>query len=141
MTVSIASVAGAYTVGSPSFFRYILRLREFGLPLSLADQEAIDVLAAVPHALGADEDTPLVSGPGWRVVPAQGDLDWPVLEATPERLRSALERARSILWTHGARCHVTAREIVAIEQELDEVYGVLMRASAAGVAVNVSYVA
>jgi hypothetical protein len=141
MTVSIASVAGAYTVGSPSFFRYILRLREFGLPLSLADQEAIDVLAAVPHALGSEDETPLVSGPGWRVVPAQGDLDWPVLEATPERLRTALERARSILWTHGARCAVTAREIVAIEQELDEVYGVLMRASAAGVAVNVSYVA
>lgn len=141
MTVSIASAAGAYTVGSPSFFHYILRLGEFDLPLSLADREAIDVLGAVPHALGSQDEVSLVSGPGWRVVPAQGELDWPVLEATPERLRTALERARSILWTHGARFHVTAREIIVIEDELEEVYGVLMRAAAAGVAVNVSYVA
>ncbi|HXO16942.1 MAG TPA: hypothetical protein VN909_02105, partial [Candidatus Dormibacteraeota bacterium] len=65
----------------------------------------------------------------------------PVLEATPERLHSALERARGILWTHAARFHVSAGEIAAIEEELDEVYGVLMRAAAAGVAVNISYVA
>jgi hypothetical protein len=138
--VNVASVAGAYTVGSPSFFRYILRLGELGLPLSLADQEAVDVLAAVPHAFGSEDDVTFVSGPGWRVVPAQGELDWPVLEATPERLHSALERARSILWTHAARFRVSVGEIAAIEQELDEVYVVLMRAAAAGVAVNVSYV-
>ena len=36
---------------------------------------------------------------------------------------------------------MSAREIAAIEEELDAVYGVLMRAEAAGVAVNVSYVA
>jgi hypothetical protein len=139
--VNVASTAGAYTVGNASFFRYILRLGELGLPLSLADQEAVDVLAAVPHALGAEEEVAFVSGPGWRVVPAQGDMDWPVLEATPERLHSAFERARSLLWTHAARFRVSAREIAAIESELDEVYGVLMRAAAAGVAVNISYVA
>jgi hypothetical protein len=139
--VNVASTAGAYTVGSTPFFRYILRLGELGLPLSLADQEAVDVLAAVPHALGAEEEIVLISGRGWRVVPAQGELDWPVLEATPERLRSALERARRVLWTHAARFAVTAREMAAIEEELDAVYGVLMRAQAAGVAVNVSYVA
>jgi hypothetical protein len=139
--VNVASAAGAYTVGNASFFRYILRLAELQLPLSLADQEAVDVLAAVPHAFGSEEEVPFLSGPGWRVVPAQGELDWPVLEATPERLRSALERARSILWMHAARFRVTAHEIASIEHELDEVYGVLMRASAAGVAVNVSYVA
>jgi hypothetical protein len=139
--VNVASSAGAYTVGSPSFFRYILRLGELGLPLSLADQEAVDVLAAVPHALGPEEEVSFVSGPGWRVVPAQGEMDWPVLEATPERLHSALERARGILWIHAARFPVSAREIATIEQELDEVYGVLMRAAAAGVAVNISYVA
>jgi hypothetical protein len=138
--VNVASSAGAYTVGSPSFFRYILRLGELGLPLTLADQEAVAVLSAVPHAFGADDEVSFVSGPGWRVVPAQGELDWPVLEATPERLRSALERAQSILWKHAARFPVSARDIAAIEQELDEVYGVLMRAAAAGVAVNVSYV-
>jgi hypothetical protein len=139
--VNVASPAGAYTVGSASFFRYILRLGELGLPLSLADQEAVDVLAAVPHALGAEEEVAFLSGRGWRVVPAQGELDWPVLEATPERLRSAFERAHSILWTHAARFQVSAGEIAAIENELDAVYGVLMRAQAAGVAVNVSYVA
>jgi hypothetical protein len=139
--VNVASTAGAYTVGSASFFRYILRLGELGLPLSLADQEAVDVLSAVPHALGAEEDVAFVSGPGWRVVPPQGELDWPVLEATPERLHSALERARNLLWTHAARFRVSAREISSIESELDEVYGVLMRAAAAGVAVNISYVA
>ncbi len=139
--VNVASPAGAYTVGSVSFFRYILRLGELGLRLSLADQEAVDVLAAVPHALGSEEEVLFVSGPGWRVVPAQGELDWPVLEATPERLHSVLERARGILWAHAARFHVSAREITTIERELDEVYGVLMRAAAAGVAVNISYVA
>ena len=138
--VSVASTAGAYTVGNASFFRYILRLGELGLPLSLDDQEAVDVLAAVPAALGSDEVVPFASGRGWRVIPAQGDLDWPVLEATPERLYSALERARNLLWTHAARFRVTAREIAAIEDELDAVYGVLMRAEAAGVAVNVTYV-
>ena len=138
--VNVGSAAGAYTVGNGSFFRYILRLGELGLSLSMDDQEAVDVLAAVPAALGPDEEVSLASGRGWRVVPAQGDLDWPVLEATPERLYSALERARNLLWTHAARFRVTAREIAAIEDELDAVYGVLMRAEAAGVAVNVSYV-
>lgn len=139
--VNVASTAGAYTVGSAPFFRYILKLGEFGLPLSLADQEAVDVLSAIPHAFGPDEEVGFASGRGWRVVPAQGELDWPVLEATPERLHSALERARSLLWTHAARFAVSAGEISAIEEELDAVYGVLMRAQAAGVAVNVSYVA
>lgn len=138
--VNVASAAGGYTVGNASFFRYILRLSELGLRLSIADQEAVEILAAVPHALGPD-DVAFVSGRGWRVVPAQGDLDWPVLEATPERLRSALERARRILWAHAARFAVTPGEISAIEEELDAVYAVLMRAQAAGVAVNVSYVA
>jgi hypothetical protein len=139
--VNVASTAGAYTVGNASFFHYILRLGELGLPLSIADQEAVDVLSAVPHALGPEQEVSSVSGRGWRVVPAQGDLDWPVLEATPGRLHSALERARHLLWTHAARFQVSAGEIAAIEEELDAVYGVLMRAEAAGVAVNISYVA
>ncbi len=141
IAVNVASTAGAYTVGNASFFRYILRLSELGLALSNADQEAVDVLAAVPHALGALEEGSSLSGRGWRVIPAQGELDWPVLEATPERLHSALERARSILWTHAARFQVSAGEIAAIEEELDAVYGIIMRAQAAGVAVSVSYVA
>jgi len=139
--VNVASAAGAYTVGNASFFRYILRLGELGLPLSIADQEAVDVLSAVPHALGSEQDVSSVSGRGWRVVPAQGELDWAVLEATPGRLHSALERARSLLWAHAARFQVTAGEIASIEEDLDAVYGVLMRAEAAGLAVNISYVA
>ena len=139
--VNVASAAGAYTVGNSSFFRYIVRLRELGLPLSRADQEAADILAAIPHAFDAEEEVPMLSGRGWRVVPARGELDWPVLEATPERLHSAFERARNVLWTNAARFRVSAGEISAIEDELDAVYGVLMRAEAAGLAVNVSYVA
>ncbi|MBV9233103.1 MAG: hypothetical protein JO030_03590 [Candidatus Eremiobacteraeota bacterium] len=138
--VNVASAAGAYTVGSPSFFRYILRLGELGLPLSMDDRETIEILGAVPHAFASDDDVGMLSGRGWRVVPARGDLDWPVLEATPRRLHSALERARSLLWTHAARFAVSAGEIAVIEDELDAVYGVLMRAEAAGVAVNISYV-
>lgn len=139
--VSVASAAGAYTVGNSSFFRYIVRMTELGLPLSHSDQEAVDILAAIPHAFDQEQDGAPASGRGWRVVPARGELDWPVLEATPGRLHSALERARGILWTHAARFHVSAREIAAIEEELDAVYGILMRAEAAGVAVNISYVA
>ena len=139
--VSVASTAGGYTVGNSSFFRYIVRLGELGLTLSRADQEAVDVLGAIPHAFDSEEEVPLISGRGWRVVPAQGALDWPVLEATPGRLHSAFERARRLLWAHAAHFRVSAREIDAIEIELDAVYAVLMRAEAAGVAVNVSYVA
>lgn len=139
--VNVASPAGAYTVGNASFFRYIVRLSELEPPLTHGgDREALDVLAAIPHAFDPDEEIPMISGAGWRIVPAQGDLDWPVLEATPQRLRSALERARTVLWNNAAHFRVSAREIDAIEFELDNVYGVLMRAEAAGVAVNVSYV-
>ncbi len=138
--INVASPAGAYTVGNTSFFRYIVRLAELGLPLSGLDREALDVLSAIPHAFDPDEEVPHISGRGWRVVPAQGDLDWPVLEATPQRLRSALERARGLLWTNAARFRVSANEITAIEEELDAVYGVLLRAEAAGFAVNISYV-
>jgi hypothetical protein len=138
--VNVASPAGTYTVGNTSFFKYIVRLSEMGLKLPTSDREALDLLAAIPHAFEADEEVPMISGAGWRVVPAQGDLDWPVLEATPQRLRSALERARSILWINAATCGVSAREITSIEEELEAVYGVVARAEVAGFSVNVSYV-
>ena len=118
--MNVASAARGYTVGNSSFFRYILRLAEMALPPSLADQEAVEILAAVPHALGPEE-VAFVSGRGWRVVPAQGELDWPVLEATPERLRSALERARGILWVNAARFQVTGRANRRDEEEPDAV--------------------
>ncbi len=140
--VSVASPAGAYTVGNASFFRYILRLAEMGLALPNSDQEALNILAAIPHAFDgdADEGGPL-SGRGWRLVPPRGHLDWATLEATPQRLRSAFERAHSILWANAARFSVSPREIAAIEEELDAVYGVIFRAEAEGFAVNISYTA
>jgi hypothetical protein len=45
-----------------------------------------------------------------------------------------------LLWMHAARFQVSAREISSIEEELDAIYGVLLRAQAAGVAVNMFYV-
>ena len=139
--VNVASPAGAYTSGNASFFRYIVRLAELEPSLSKGDSEALGVLSAIPHAFEADEEITALSGHGWRIVPAQGDMDWPVLEATPQRLRTALQRARHILWNNAARLHVSAREIDSIEHEIDAVMGVIMRAEAAGFAVNVSYVA
>lgn len=138
--VNVASPAGGYTSGNTSFFHYVVRVGDLGFPLTTADREALDLLAAIPHAFEF-EDVPRISGRGWRVIPAQGDMDWPVLEATPQRLRTALERARTLLWNHGARFRVSATEIAAIEAELDQIDGVLIRAEAAGFAVNVSYVA
>jgi hypothetical protein len=141
--VSVASPAGGYTVGNTSFFRYIVRLAEMGLPLAHADQEALNVLASIPHAFDMDliDDGFQASGRGWRIVPPRSEVDWPVLEATPQRLRSAFERARRILWENAASFRVSAREIVAIEEELDAVYGVILRAEAGGFAVNISYTA
>lgn len=135
--VSVASTAGAYTVGSASFFHYIVRLAEVALPLCTDDREALDMLAAIPHAF-FDED--VQSGKGWRIVPASTLDDWPVLESTPQRLRAALQTARRVLWQHASPVGVSAREIVAIEEELDKVLGVLQRAEAAGVPVSVTYV-
>lgn len=136
--ISVASPAGAYTVGNTSFFRFIVRLAEAGLPLRGEDREALEMLAAIPHAFVDDEES--VWGRGWRVVPAASLDDWPVLESTPQRVRAAFETARRVLWENAAPVGVSAREIVAIEGELDEVFHVLQRAEDAGVPVNISYV-
>ena len=136
--ISVASPAGAYTVGNTSFFRYILRLAEAGLPLHGDEREALEMLAAVPHAF-FDEDDP-AWGRGWRIVPPATLDDWPVLESTPQRVRAAFETARRILWENAAPVGVSARDIVAIEDELDEVFSILERAERAGVPVNISYV-
>jgi hypothetical protein len=135
--VNVASPAGACTVGNASFFRYIVRLAEAELTLRSEDREALEMLAAIPHAF-FDED--VQSGRGWRIVPPASLDDWPVLESTPQRLRAALQIARRVLWENAAPVGVSAREIVSIEEELDRVLVVLQRAEAAGVSVNVSYV-
>ena len=93
--VSVGSPAGTYSVGNSSFFRYVVRLVDAGLRLGPYERAAVDVLAAIPNAFVDEEE---LSGMGWRVVPATSDEDWPVLEVTPQRLRSALETARRLLW-------------------------------------------
>ncbi|MBV9103516.1 MAG: hypothetical protein JO060_07980 [Candidatus Eremiobacteraeota bacterium] len=135
--VSVGSPAGTYSVASASFFRYVVRLADTGLPLRAADRDAVDVLAAIPNAF-VDEDE--MSGRGWRVVPAASDEDWPVLEVTPQRLRGALQTARRILWENAAPVGISALEIVSVDEEIDKVLAVLARAEAAGFSVNVSYV-
>jgi hypothetical protein len=134
--VSIASLAGGYTVANSSFFRYVLRLSEAGLALKPADARALDVLAAIPHAFDDDD---VLSGDGWRVVPPTSLEDWAVLEATPQRLRAALQTARRVLWQHAAPAGISAGDIVDVDTEIDNVLGVLQRAEAAGCSVNISY--
>ncbi len=136
--VSVASPAGTYTVGNTSFFKYIVRLVEAGLPMQGEDREALEMLAAIPHAFFDDEE--LAWGRGWRVVPPASLDDWPVLESTPQRVRAALETARRILWENALPVGISAGEIVAIEDELDAVFSVLERAEKAGFAVIISYV-
>lgn len=135
--VNVGSPAGTYSVGNTAFFRYIVRLSDAGLALHPRDRDAIDILSAIPNAYG-DEDE--YSGNGWRVVPAATYEDWPVLEATPERLRSALETARKVLWENAAPVGISAREIVTVDEEIENVLSVIGRAEAAGFSVNVSYV-
>ena len=135
--VSIASLAGGYTVANNSFFRYVLRLNEAGLTLKPADARALDVLAAIPHAFDDDD---VLSGDGWRTVPPTSLEDWSVLEATPQRLRAALQTARRVLWQHAAPAGISAGDIVDVDTEIDTVLVVLQRAEAAGCSVNISYV-
>ncbi|MGH7727993.1 MAG: hypothetical protein ACREM2_04265 [Vulcanimicrobiaceae bacterium] len=135
--VSVGSLAGACSVGEPAFFRYVVRLSEVGFPLGPAEREATAILSAIPNAYADDEED---FGIGWRVVPAGGDADWSVLETSPQRLRKALETARRLLWTHAGPFAISARELVAIEDELERVLGVVARAEAGGYSVNVSYV-
>lgn len=137
VNVSVGSPAGMCTVANPSFYRYVLRLGEAEIALSTADRAQLDVLAAIPHAF-TDED--MTSGDGWRIVPAASYEDWPVLEASPQRLRAAFQTARRVLWNNAAPVGISAGEIVTIDAEIDTVLGVLRRAEAVGYSVNVSYV-
>jgi hypothetical protein len=135
--VNVGSPAGTYSVQNGSFFRYVVRLADAGLRLGPHERDAVDVLAAIPNAM-VDEDE--ISGRGWRVIPAASDEDWPVLEVTPQRLRSALQTARRILWENAAPVGISAPDIVSVDEEIDNVLAVLARAEAAGFSVSVSYV-
>lgn len=137
VNVNVGSPAGTYSVSSSPFFRYVVRIAEAGFPLGAADRDAVDVLSAIPDA---DVDEGETYGRGWRVVPASSNEDWPVLEVAPHRLRSALQTARRILWENAAPVGISAREIVNVDEEIDNVLAILARAEAAGFSVSVSYV-
>lgn len=135
--VNVGSAAGAYSVGSDPFFRYVVRLADAGLPLQAAERDAADILAAIPNAFVDDDES---WGNGWRVVPAASQEDWSVLEITPQRLRCALETARQVLWVNAVPVGISAPDIVDVEEQMDRVLAVVERAEAAGFHVNVSYV-
>lgn len=137
ISVSVGSPAGMCTVASPAFYRYVLRLAEAPLHASAVDRAHLDVLANVPHAYADEEEC---SGDGWRIVPAVSYEDWPVLEATPQRLRAAFQTARRLLWTNAGPVGISAGDMIAVDTEIDSVLGVLHQAEAGGFSVNVSYV-
>ena len=137
INVSVGSPAGMCTVASPAFYRYVLRLAEAPLHASASDRAQLDVLANVPHAYADEEEC---SGDGWRIVPAVSYEDWPVLEATPQRLRAAFQTARRLLWTNAGPVGISAGDMIAVDTQIDSVLGVLRQAEAGGFSVNVSYV-
>ena len=137
INVSVGSPAGMCTVASPAFYRYVLRLAEAPLHASASDRAQLDVLANVPHAYADEEEC---SGDGWRIVPAVSYEDWPVLEATPQRLRAAFQTARRLLWTNAGPVGISAGDMIAVDTQIDSVLGVLRQAEARGFSVNVSYV-
>lgn len=137
VSVSVGSPAGMTTVAHPAFYRYVLRLGDSELDVSAKERAQLDVLAAVPHAYADEEEA---SGEGWRIVPAVSYEDWPVLEATPQRLRSALQTARRLLWANAGPVGISAADIIAVDHEIDAVLGVVTQAEARGYSVNLSYV-
>lgn len=137
ISVSVGSPAGMCSVANPAFYRYVLRLAEAPLHASASDRAQLDVLANVPHAYADEEEC---SGDGWRIVPAVSYEDWPVLEATPQRLRAAFQTARRLLWANAGPVGISAGDMIAVDTQIDSVLGVLHQAEAGGFSVNVSYV-
>ena len=137
ISVSVGSPAGMCTVASPAFYRYVLRLAEAPLDVTAGDRAHLDVLANVPHAYADEEEC---SGDGWRIVPAMSYEDWPVLEATPQRLRAAFQTARRVLWTNAGPVGISAHDMMSVDTEIEAVLTVLRQAEAGGFSVNVSYV-
>ncbi len=137
ISVNVGSPAGMCTVASPAFYRYVLRLAEAPLHASAGDRAQLDMLANVPHAYADEEEC---AGDGWRIVPAMSYEDWPVLEATPQRLRAAFQTARRLLWTNAGPVGISAGDMMVVDTEIESVLGVLRQAEAGGFSVNVSYV-
>lgn len=137
ININVGSPAGMCSVANPAFYRYILRLSEAPLHASPHDRAQLEVLANVPHAFADEEEC---SGDGWRIVPAVSFEDWPVLEATPQRLRAAFQTARRLLWANAGPVGISAGDMITVDKEVEAVLGVLHQAEARGYSVNVSYV-
>ena len=137
VSISVGSPAGMCSVANPAFYRYVLRLAEAPLHASALDRAQLEVLANVPHAYADEEEC---SGDGWRIVPAVSYEDWPVLEATPQRLRAAFQTARRLLWANAGPVGISALDMISVDTEIEAVLGVLRQAEARGYSVNVSYV-
>jgi len=137
VSVSVGSPAGMCSVANASFYRYVIRLAEADVATTITDRANLDVLANVPHAYADEVEC---SGDGWRIVPAASYDDWPVLEATPQRLRAAFQTARRLLWANAGPVGITAGEMIDVDSDIDSVLGVLHQAEAGGYSVNVSYV-
>lgn len=137
ISINVGSPAGMCSVANPAFYRYILRLGEAPLHASAVDRAQLEVLANVPHAYADEEEC---SGDGWRIVPAVSYEDWPVLEATPQRLRAAFQTARRLLWANAGPVGISAGDMISVDKEVEAVLGVLHQAEARGYSVNVSYV-
>jgi hypothetical protein len=137
VSVNVGSLAGMCSVANPAFYRYVIRLGEAPLDVGAADRVHLDVLANVPHAYADEEEC---AGDGWRIVPAVSYEDWPVLEATPQRLRAAFQTARRLLWANAGPVGISAGDMIAVDGEIESVLGVLRQAEARGYSVNVSYV-
>ena len=125
------------SVANASFYRYVIRLAEADVATTTLDRANLDVLANVPHAFSDEVEC---SGDGWRIVPAASYDDWPVLEATPQRLRAAFQTARRLLWANAGPVGISAGEMIDVDSDIDSVLGVLRQAEAGGYSVNVSYV-
>jgi hypothetical protein len=137
VSVSVGSPAGMCSVANASFYRYVIRLAEADVATTTLDRANLDVLANVPHAFSDEVEC---SGDGWRIVPAASYDDWPVLEATPQRLRAAFQTARRLLWANAGPVGISAGEMIDVDSDIDSVLGVLRQAEAGGYSVNVSYV-
>lgn len=137
VSVSVGSPAGITSIANTAFYRYVLRLGEADLIATPLERANLDVLANVPHAYADEVEC---SGDGWRIVPAASYDDWPVLEATPQRLRAAFQTARRLLWANAGPVGISAGDMISVDQEIDSVLGVLHQAEAGGFSVNVSYV-
>ena len=138
VSVSVGSPAGMCSVANSSFYRYVIRLAEADVATTVARSgQSRRAWRTFRMRTPMRSSAP---GDGWRIVPAASYDDWPVLEATPQRLRAAFQTARRLLWANAGPVGISAGEMIDVDSDIDSVLGVLHQAEAGGYSVNVSYV-